>query len=68
MKYNNIKDDKIMVEKVYLWIKSSLKFTFDIIYFLKSISNKIEKGFISVYKTNEKYHCVIVTSLHTYYK
>jgi hypothetical protein len=45
-------NDKIMVEEVYLWINLYLKFTFDIFYFLKSISNKIEKGFMNVYKTN----------------
>jgi len=43
-KRNNAKtkNDKVMVEEVYLWIILSLKFTIDIFYILKSISSKIE--------------------------
>jgi hypothetical protein len=44
----------------------SLKFTFDNFYFLKSISNKIEQEFISVYMTNSTckmsfYHCYTIS-------
>jgi hypothetical protein len=42
-KYNNTKEiDQIMVDEVYFLIMLSLKFTFDIFSFLKSISSKIE--------------------------
>jgi hypothetical protein len=38
-----------MAYKMYLWIILSLKFTFDILLFHKSIFSKIEQRFMSVY-------------------
>jgi len=40
-KHNNM-GKQMMVEKVYLWIMLFLKFTVDIFYLFKSITNKIE--------------------------
>ncbi len=58
---------QIIVKEIYLWIMLSLKFTFDIFYILKSISNKIEQGFMGIIKQilNAKCHFIIVTWLHT---
>jgi hypothetical protein len=41
-----------MAYKMYLWVILSLKFTFDILLFHKSIFNKIEQIFMSVYNTS----------------
>jgi hypothetical protein len=54
-----------MIDEVYLWIILSLKFTFDIFYFLKSISNKIKKDLWKfrrqiLHAKSHFYHCYMI--------